>query len=479
MAAELGFLTPEITVLATALAVLVFDMLLPNKRKPEILAAVSVTGLAAAFLFAVNLVGERVVIMSGMYVLDTFGLVVKSAVLFGAGLALLLGVGFLSRPDSHPGEYDFLLLVSTFGMLIMCGSVNLLVTFLGIQLTSVPLYILTGFKRQDIKSSEAALKYFLLGVLTAAVTLYGMSLIYGLSGTLQMPEIASRLARISPDDPVLFLGLVFLVAGFSFKIAAVPFHFWAPDVYQGAPTSVSSFIAAVPKIAGFAVLTRLVFTAFPQFTIQWTGLLAMMSVLTMLTGNILAMPQKDIKRMLAFSGIAHVGYIMIALVAPSQNALGALAFYLLAYGGMTGGAWAVVTAVGRATHDHRIESFSGLGSRAPVLAVFMTVFMLSMIGFPLTAGFAAKLLVFSAAVEHGYLWLAIVGVLNSVLSLYYYLNIVRHMYFKPALGKARVKVSALVWLIIGVAITVTVAMGTYPEPFIRLARSLSLLYARI
>ncbi|MFH1736740.1 MAG: NADH-quinone oxidoreductase subunit N [Actinomycetota bacterium] len=479
MAVELVYLIPEITVLLTALAVLVLDMFLPDERKPEILAGVSIAGLMIAFAFAVNMLGERVVIMTGMYVVDAFGTVLKSAILFGSVFSLLLGVGYLRKPNSQPGEYDFLMLVSTFGMLIMCGSVNLLVTFMGIQLTSIPLYILTGFKRGNVKSGEAALKYFLLGIMTAAVTLYGMSLIYGLTGTLQLPVIAGRLTQIRPDNPVLFIGMVFLIAGFSFKIAAVPFHFWAPDVYEGAPTCVSSFIAAVPKIAGFAVLARLVFTAFPEFTAQWMGLLAVMSVLTMVTGNILAIPQANIKRMLAFSGIAHVGYALITLAVPSHNSLGALVFYMFAYGAMTGGAWAVVTAVGRAIHDNRVESFAGLASRAPVLAAAMTVFMLSMVGFPLTAGFVAKFLVFSAAVQKDYVWLAVVGVLNSVLSLFYYLNVIRQMYFKPSLKKSKVKVSALVWVIIGAAITVTVLMGVFPEPFVHLARSISLLYAKI
>lgn len=478
MTREIIFLLPEITVLATALLILILDLLLPDKRKPMALAWTSVAGLAAAAAFSFNLAGSRASVMADMFFIDSFGVVLKAVLLTGSALSILLAVGFLARPKSHPGEYNFLILASTLGMMIMTGSNNLLLAFLGVQLTSIPLYILAGFKRNDAKSSEAALKYFLLGVLTSALMLYGMSMLYGLTGTLNLTTIASRLATIKTNDPVLFMGMVFIIAGFSFKIAAVPFHFWAPDVYEGSPTCVTAFIAAVPKIAGFAVLVRLVFTAFPALTAQWTGLMALMAVLTMVTGNIMAIPQKNIKRMLAFSGIAHVGYILITLAVPGQNALGALAFYLLAYSAMTAGAFTVVVALGRVTHEHQIASFAGLGSRAPLLAASMTVFLLSMLGFPLTAGFAGKFLVFGAAVEKHYLWLALVGVVNSVISLYYYFGVVRQMYLVPAKSETKVTVHWLVWLLIGIAVVVTFVLGVYPEPFIHLTRNLSVLFAR-
>ena len=479
MTREIFYLIPELTVLLTALVVLMLDLVVKEDKKPMTLAAVSVAGLVAAAGLAMSLLNERATIMADMFVIDSFGIVFKAAILIGAALSIMLAVGFLQRPHSHPGEYNFLILASTLGMMVMTGSSNLLLAFLGIQLTSIPLYILAGFKRNDAKSSEAALKYFLLGVLTAAVMLFGMSMIYGLTGTLHLPTIAARLASVKSDNPVLFLGMVFVISGFSFKIAAVPFHFWAPDVYEGAPTCVTSFIAAVPKIAGFAVLVRLVFTAFPALDIQWMGLLALMSVLTMVTGNIMALPQKNIKRMLAFSGIAHVGYALITLAVPSQNALGALVFYMLAYGAMTAGAFTVVTAVGRASTEHEISSFAGLGSRAPLLAAALMVFLLSMLGFPLTAGFTGKFLVFSAAIQKGYVWLALIGVINSVISLYYYFGVVRQMYLTPAQSDTPIKTSWLVWIVIAVALTVTLVMGIYPEPFIHLTRSVSLLYTRV
>ncbi len=478
MAREFIYLVPEIIVLATALGVLVLDLVLGAKRKPLILALASVAGLLAAAGFTANLMGQRAIVMADMFVIDSFGLVLKVVILVGAALSVLLAVGFLERPKSHPGEYDFLIVASTLGMMVMTGSNNLLLAFLGIQLTSIPLYILAGFKRNDSKSSEAALKYFLLGVLTAALMLYGMSLLYGLTGTLNLTTIAARLGGIKTNDPVLFLGMVFIIAGFSFKIAAVPFHFWAPDVYEGSPTCVTAFISAVPKIAGFAVLLRLVYTAFPALTPQWTGLMALMAVLTMVTGNIMAIPQKDIKRMLAFSGIAHVGYALIALAVPGQNAMGALVFYLLAYSAMTAGAFTIVVAVGRVSHEHQITSFAGLGTRAPVLAAAMTVFLLSMLGFPLTAGFTGKFLVFSAAIEKHYVWLALIGVINSVISLYYYFGVVRQMYLTPARATTKMQVSGLVWLLIAIALTVTFALGIYPEPVINLTRHLVVLFAR-
>jgi NADH-quinone oxidoreductase subunit N len=471
-------LIPEIIVLVTGLAVLLLDLVIKEEKRLAVLAAVSVAGLLAAAAFAVAMFGERASVMADMFVIDSFGVVIKTGVLVGSALSVLLAVNFLQKPKSHPGEYFFLLLTSTLGMMVMSASIHLMVVFLGIQLASVPMYILTGFKRNDVKSSEAALKYFLLGVLTAAVSLYGMSLLYGLTGSLNLAEIAKKLATISPDNPVIFLGMTFVISGITFKIAAVPFHFWAPDVYEGAPTCVTSFIAAVPKIAGFAVLARLVYTAFPTLTAQWAGLLALMAVLTMFTGNFLAIPQKNIKRMLAFSGIAHMGYALITLAVPGRNALGALVFYLITYGAMTGGAFAVVTALGRDTHKHEIEDFAGLGTRAPALSAAMTLFLLSMFGFPLTAGFTAKFLTFGAAIEKGMGWLAIIGVINSVISFFYYFGVIRQMYLVKPHSKKKIMVSPLIWLIIGVAIIVTVVLGVYPEPVIHLSRGLSLLFTK-
>ncbi len=478
MSREIVYLLPEIIVLVTALGVLLLDLVIPEEKRPTVLAGISVAGLVLAAAFAITMLNERVIIMGDMFVIDSFSVVLKTGVLMGAALSILLAVEFLDKPKSHPGEYYFLALTSTLGMMVMTGSINLLAAFLGIQLASVPMYILTGFKRSDVKSGEAALKYFLLGVLTAVVSLYGMSLVYGLTGSLNLVEIAGRLTDITPDNPVIFLGMTFLIAGFTFKIAAVPFHFWAPDVYEGAPTCVTSFIAAVPKIAGFAVLARLVYTAFPALTGQWTGLLALMAVLTMFNGNILALSQKNIKRMLAFSGIAHMGYALIALTVPGQNALGALVFYLIAYGAMTGGAFAIVTALGRITHEHEIADFAGLGAKAPVLAAAMTLFMLSMLGFPLTGGFTAKFLVFGAAIEKGMAWLALIGVINSVISLYYYFGIVRQMYFLKPKSKKVIKIPALSWFVIAVAVVVTLVLGIYPEPVIHLTRGLTILFAR-
>ena len=478
MAREFIYLIPEMIVLATGLLILVLDLVVSERPKPLILAWTAIAGLATAAGFAINLLGERATVMADMFVIDSFGIVFKIILLAGSALSILLAVGFLQKPKSRSGEYYFLILASTLGMMIMTGASNLLLAFLGIQLTSIPLYILAGFKRNDMKSNEAALKYFLLGVLTAAMMIYGMSMVYGLTGSLNLSIIAGRLALIKPNNPVLFLGMVFIIAGFSFKIGAVPFHFWAPDVYEGSPTSVTAFIAAVPKIAGFAVLARLVFTAFPAFTTEWAGLIALMAVLTMVTGNILAIPQKNIKRMLAFSGIAHVGYAMIALAVPGQNALGSLAFYLMAYSAMTIGALSVVVAVGRVTHEHEIDGFAGLGTRAPLLAAAMTAFLLSMLGFPLTAGFTAKFLVFGAAIENHYLWLALIGVANSVISLYYYFGVVKQMYFVPAQSSTKINVSVLVWAVIGITLVVTFGLGIYPEPIIHLTRNVFVLFTR-
>lgn len=474
MSRQFIYLLPEIIVLVAALLVLVADLFLPEKHKGKIV-AIPAAGFVLAAIDASLFFGERVTIMSDMFVVDSFSVVMKIIVLVSAFLALFIGVDYLTRPNAKQGEWYFLITASVLGMMIMTGTSHLLVAFLGIQLTSIPLYILTGFKKGNLKSSEAALKYFLLGIITAAVTLYGMSLIYGLTGSLHMPAIAAQLAKVDPKNAVLFMGMVFIIAGFSFKIAAVPFHFWAPDVYEGAPTPIAAFIAAVPKVAGFAILTRLIFTAFPEFNVQWMGLFAFLSVLTMTTGNLLALPQKNIKRMLAFSGIAHVGYMLIALAVGSKLALGSLVFYAAAYSIMNIGAFAITVALGRVNREHQVATFAGLGSRSPLTAAAMTLFLLSMMGFPLTAGFAGKLFLFSAAVEKGLTWLAIVGAVNSVISVFYYLRIVRQMYFEKSHTDKPFTMPAALIAVIAAAVIITLAMGLYPEPFISLARSLALI----
>jgi NADH-quinone oxidoreductase subunit N len=472
---EFIYIIPEILILTTATIVLSLDIFLPRERK-SLLAYVSIAGLWLAAFLSAGLIGERVSILADMFVIDSFGIILKIVILIAASMAALLAIEFLKESNKY-GEYYFLLLSSVLGMMIVTGSSNLIAVFLGIQLTSVPLYIMAGFARTDVKSNEAALKYFLLGVLTAAVTLYGMSLIYGMTGTLNLAEIATKLEHTNLNDPVLFIGMTFVVSGFTFKIAAVPFHFWAPDTYEGAPTPVTAFIAAVPKMAGFAALVRLVFTAFPEFTGQWVGLFGLAATMTMITGNILAIPQKNIKRMLAFSGIAHVGYALISLAVSNQHALSGLVFYMIAYAAMNLGAFAIVIAVGRVSPENQIEDFAGLGSRSPLLAGAMTILLLSMLGFPLTAGFMAKFLVFASAVEKGYVWLAVIGVANSVISLYYYIGVVRQMYMVPPKTEKPVPIPVTIGAVVLTSVVVTMVIGIFPEYFIQLARLVFLVNA--
>lgn len=477
MGINLYYLAPELIVLSTALLILTVELFLKEEQK-GILAYMAVAGLWLAALFSARFIGVQVTLLGKMFVLDSFGLVLKILILVASSLAIFLAIDFLSFPGSKQGEYYCLMLFSVLGMMIITAASNLIAIFVGIQLASVPLYILAGFQKFDLKSNEAALKYFLLGILTAGVTLYGLSLIYGLTGTLNLAEIAERLLHINLNDPVLFIGMTFIVSGLTFKIAAVPFHFWAPDTYEGAPTPVTAFIAAVPKVAGFAALVRLIFTAFPEFTPQWVGLFGLASILTMLTGNILAIPQRNIKRMLAFSGIAHVGYILIGLAVTNEHALSGMIFYLISYAAVTLGAFAVVIGLGRTSPENQIEDYAGLSERAPLLAGAMAIFFLCLVGFPTTSGFISKFLVFGAAIEKGYAWLALVGVLNSVISLYYYLNVVRHMYFMPPKEKTPVKVPWRIGAVIATAVVTVMSLGLYPEPFIHLVRSITLINVR-
>ncbi len=476
--ADLYYLAPELVVLGTALLVLIVDLFLKEEKK-RFLAHISIGGLLIAAVLSFSFFKVRASILGNMFILDSFGLILKILILFSSILAIFLALDFLNHPGSKQGEYYSLLLFSTLGMIIITGASNLITIFVGIQLISVPLYVLAGFEKFDPKSNEAALKYFLLGILTAAVTLYGLSLVYGLTGTLNLVEIGENLLQGGISDPVFYLGMTFVIVGLTFKIAAVPFHFWAPDTYEGAPTPVSAFIAAVPKVAGFAALVRLIFTAFPNFAPEWVGLFSLISVLTMFTGNLLAIPQQNIKRMLAFSGIAHVGYILIALAVGNKHALEGIVFYLISYATMNLGTFAVVIGVEKINPENSIPGYAGLYERAPLIALTMTVFLISLVGFPTTSGFISKFLIFEAAIEKGYAWLAIIGVINTVISLYYYINVARYMYFFPAKEKGSLRVGGYVWVTIILSLLAVLVMGLFPEPFIRLARSLTLMFVNL
>jgi NADH-quinone oxidoreductase subunit N len=364
------------------------------------------------------------------------------------------------------GEYYALLVFSTLGMTLMASAADLIMLYLSIESTSIPLYVLAGFIKRDDKSTESGMKYFLFGALTSTVMLYGFSLLYGFAGETNLYRLAA-VYQSGQLSPVVLVGAALLVlVGFGFKVAAVPFHFWTPDVYEGAPTPITAFVSTASKAAGFAVLLRVMLAVFPSITTEWTGMLAGLATATMTLGNLLAIWQKNIKRLLAYSSIAHAGYAIIGVVALSQFGAASTVFYLAAYVVTNLTAFAVVILFARSAGSEEIADYAGLSRRAPGLALVLLVALLSLAGMPPLAGFVAKFYVFAAAVQSGWIWLAFVGVLNAIVGLYYYLTVLKvvYLYRSDHEGEA-IAVPRPYALALGVCVAAILVIGTLSAPW--------------
>ena len=419
---------PEISLLALAIIILIVDLIFKNSKKSYMgwLTAIGLTvALVLTILFSRPVNGEEL-ILGGMLRHDWPAFTFNVVLIFAAAITAILSVGIPEIADR--GEYFALLVVSTMGMNLMAASADLMMLFLAIETTSIPLYVLAGFLKDDDKSAESGLKYFLFGALTSAVMLYGFSLLYGLAGDTNIYRLAEAM-RLGLFSPFLLGGTAMLVlVGFAFKISAAPFHFWSPDVYEGAPTPITAFISTASKAAGFAVLVRFMLAVFPAIETEWTWILAIMATLTMTIGNILALAQTNIKRLLAYSSVAHAGYAMIGLVALSELGTASLVFYLATYILTNLVAFAVVIVFARTAGSEEIEDYAGLSRRSPYLSLAFLIAMLSLGGMPPLVGFVAKFYVFAAAVQSGWIWLAFVGVLNAIVGLYYYLTVLKVVY---------------------------------------------------
>lgn len=386
---------------------------------------------------------EPVLLFGGMLRQDWLAFVFRAVVLTGAAVTALFAMD--SEGLGNRGEFYLLLLSSTLGMSLMAASADLIMLYLAIETTSIPLYVLSGFLIRDNKSSEAGFKYFLFGAMTSAVMLYGFSLLFGFSGTTQIYRLAEML-QAGAISPLAMMGVGLLVlVGFGFKIAAVPLHFWAPDVYEGAPTVVTGFLSTASKAAGFAVLMRVVIAVFPAITPLWTIVLSAMSVASMIMGNTLALTQKNIKRLLAYSSIAHAGYILIGVATLSPLGVAGAVYYLIAYLVTNLAAFGVVTVVSRSVGSDEISSYAGLSRRSPGMALALLVALLSLGGIPPFAGFFAKVLVFGAAVQANLVWLAVVGVINAIVGLYYYLTVLKVVYLYRSEDESKPLVITPAW----------------------------------
>ncbi|MEE8618523.1 MAG: NADH-quinone oxidoreductase subunit N [Dehalococcoidales bacterium] len=475
---NLELFIPELSLAAFALVVILLDLVIQRKGW---LVVVSIAGIVVSAGFALAMWGgSSQAIFNNMLAVDNFALFFKLLFLGIAALVILSSVDYVSKFARFQGEYYALVLLSTLGMMLMAAATELITIYIALELTSISLYILVGFLK-DSKSTEASLKYLLLGAVASAVLLYGMALVFGFTGKTQLGEIAQVIQAMSPQtllaSPALILGIVLLIAGFGFKIAAIPFHMWVPDVYEGAPTPITAYLSVASKAAGFAIILRVFYSAFglPQWlSLDWGMIFAVLAAIGMTLGNLVAIPQTNIKRMLGYSSIAQAGYLMVGLAAvgfsPAADILGrsGVIFFLASYALTNMGAFIAIIAISNKLNSDLIKDYSGMFKRAPFLALALTLCLISLIGMPPAAGFLAKFYIFSAAVQHNLLWLVSIAVINSVISAYYYLRVVKVMWLGEPASEEKVPSSGALRVALALSCLGVLLLGVIPGFVMRL-----------
>jgi NADH-quinone oxidoreductase subunit N len=471
---------PEILITMFGLAVLLFDYLL-DKRDKYLNAVLALIGLGFALLqFGIFWLkhfssgGASYSGFDGSFAFDSFAVVTKTIILLATAIVVLLSVKYLDIEESNQGEYYALLLFAAVGMMFMVSGTDLIVLFVALEVMALCEYVLTGFLRGNRRSNEAAVKFFLLGAFSSGLLLYGMSLLYGIGGSTKLAIIAERLRDRPASDPLSWIALITLLAGMYFKIAAVPFHQWTPDAYEGAPTSITAFISVAPKVASFAFIIRILFMGLWPLRLEWQALTIGVAIATMTLGNLAAITQDNIKRFFGYSAISHVGYLLLGLVAAADgnaDGLRAIVIYLIVYAFMNLGAFSVIIMMRRKEIiGDEIDDLSGLMTRAPALALLMLVFLLSLAGIPPTAGFIGKYFIFLSLVETGHYYLAVLGVVCAVVALYYYFRIVVVMFMKKSLDEIPYAASLGLRVALCVTSAMTLLIGIYPQPIIEIAR---------
>jgi NADH-quinone oxidoreductase subunit N len=443
----------------------------PSQKKRLAFLAVLATAVAAYGL-QFQKSAQPHALFNGMLLCDGYSLFFQWLFLIITGVCIILSIDFNERESIHRGEYYSLLLFSGIGMCLMAMSGDLILTFIGLEILSISTYILAGFKRTDVRSNESSLKYFLLGSFATAILLFGISLIYGSTGSTNYASIRELTILQGKAQSTLFIGMGLLLAGFCFKIALVPFHSWVPDVYEGAPTPITAFMAVGPKAAGFAALLRILAQALPFLAHEWSAILWVIALLTMTLGNTVAILQKNIKRMLAYSAIAHAGYILIGIVINSSRGFSAVLFYLVVYTTMNLVAFAIILSLSRKGDNHVfLEDYAGLGRKAPFAAAALSFVLMSLAGIPLTGGFLSKLFIISAAIQKGFIGIVIVAVLNSAVSVFYYFRILVYMYMREPEEKLPEPEPIVrpVQALIAIGIIVILWLGIHPDSILALA----------
>ena len=485
---DVRLLSPELALVGVALLVILTDLVV---RRKGILGLISVLGLLVPFGLAVWLwidvsdqPGNQLVGIFQTLTVDRFALFFKFLVLGVVALIVLASTDYVSKLERYQGEYYGLILFSATGMMLLAATGELISIYISLELTTLPLAALAAFLMTP-RSSEAGMKFLILSAISSALLLYGMALVFGFTGSTYLPDISEKIGSLaqssSGGEPfggsfALLLGIVLMVAGFGFKISAVPFHMWVPDVYEGAPTPITAYLSVASKAAGFAILLRIFYTGFGAFDVDWGILFAALAAASMTIGNLVAIAQSDIKRLLGYSTIAHAGYLLMGLAAIATTATrgettgpSAILFYLGAYAATNLAAFFAIIAITNKIGTDQIDEFAGMSRRAPYLAFALALALVALIGVPPTGIFIAKLYIFSAAVKSGLLWLAVVGGVNSVVSAYYYLRVVRVMYLEPSPSEERVPSSYPFRLALGVSTLGVLVIGVLPGPLLRLA----------
>jgi NADH-quinone oxidoreductase subunit N len=472
---------PWIIIVGTAILLMILDLIIRSRNKAWI-AWVSLVGIGLAIWQTVGLWDVDSATFtdpsgSPMIAVDNYSLFINIIILLTAFLTVLLSVNYLGKANIERGEYYYLMLFSVSGMMLMGMANDLILVFIALELLSIPLYILSGFARPRVDSEESAMKYFLLGAFASGFLVFGIALIYGATGTTSLPEVTKT---VSSDDILAMAGAVFILVGLAFKVAAVPFHMWTPDVYEGAPTSVTAFMSVGAKVAGFAAMIRIVIYAMHELDQAWIPAIATIAALTMIVGNFAAISQRNIKRMLGYSSIAHAGFILMGVAAAialadgqpdaANQGMSAALFYMFAYLFTNLGAFAIIVTVERREGKGvMLDDYKGFSRRSPVLAFILAFFMISLTGIPPTGGFTAKFGVFGAAIEANLVWLAIIGVITSVVSAYFYLRVVFYSFMYEGEQTSRIRPAVTVSVAVAITALVTLLLGIYPTPFLEAA----------
>ena len=479
--ADLVTILPELLVVGMACLILVLDPITPDTKK-DLLAWMSLGIVVVCSMVTMSGFGERVMAFSDLVVVDSYAVFWKMLLYLVSGLTILLSMGYLKEEKIKLAEYYALVLLALTGMMVMVSGADLLTIYLGIELMSITLYIMAGFKRFEARSIESSAKYFVLGAFSSGILLYGISILFGVTGSTRLVEISAVVNGRGIDDPLVFIALMLLIVGFGFKVAAVPFHMWTPDVYEGAPTSVTVFMAVASKAASFGAFLRVLLEAFGGIKPNWNLLILAICLITVALGNLVAIVQTNVKRMLAYSSIAHAGYALIGVVVAgwsteatvSAKGISSLMLYLAIYSFMTLGAFSMVAILRKGgLEGEEIEDFTGLAKRHKGGAFLMLIFMVSLAGIPPTAGFIGKFYLFMAAVNAGLAWLAIFGLVFAAISAFYYLRIVMVMYMREPSSEqewhTRLALSPQISIVLACAVAGVVLLGIFPGPLVSVA----------